>query len=180
MSIKTLEIAGMNYVLLSEGDNGQVIVYKENVAKVFELGSIAAKEEYAAMKFANSVNKLVVNAIELKPSEDYKYDLLIMERVYPLQYRAINIESRQEMFAQFEKQLKELHKAGFAHWDIQRPTSFQKGAIWDNIILTPQGLRLIDTGNSIYPGHINQDELEDAIEDDIACLNNFKSVFLTL
>ena len=41
----------------------------------------------------------------------------------------------------------QLHKAGFVHRDIKRPSGLN-GEYFDNVLLTNNGLRLIDVGIS--------------------------------
>ena len=73
--------------------------------------------------------------------------MLVMERLYPIDYRAYETEKRELWLNVFEDELSELHKAGFVHRDIRRPSTLD-GFYFDNILLTEQGLRLIDVGIS--------------------------------
>ena len=165
---------------LSAGENASVVAISDSVvAKQFEMGTPHLIQEKKAMEYANSLNDLVVKCEGTQYSEDFEWEYLLMERVYPLQYRALTQGQRLEFFNEFERQLKELHAQGFAHWDIQRPVNITKGTRWDNIILTQSGIRLIDTGNSMYPGHPDYDwDFNDAVKDDLQCLQRFKEVLL--
>lgn len=132
---------------LSSGGNNTVIALSEAEAgKLFsgdtrsDIGSEAEK-----MKFANTVNGLVVKFIRLDTNEDA--EMLVMERLYPLDYRAFEFEKRTLMFEAFEDELKELHKSGFVHRDLKRPSGMP-GFSFDNIFLTDKGIRLIDVGIS--------------------------------
>ncbi|HYK45024.1 MAG TPA: hypothetical protein VEV83_07645 [Parafilimonas sp.] len=66
------------------------------VGKIFtadtrsDIGSEAEK-----MKYANSVNGLVVKFIRLAYDDTIKAEMLIMEGIYPLDYRAYEVEKRE-------------------------------------------------------------------------------------
>lgn len=167
-----IKIDGTVYSLLSQGENGQVVVINnKEVAKIFELSG--SREEAKLMKAANQVNFLVVKLLRVDITSGYSKELLVMERLYPLQYRAISIPEREQMFEVFLTQLKELHLNGWAHGDIKRPTWCDSS--WDNIILTQTGLRLIDTGTAVTSEHYH---FKDWCERDIANAMEFKEVFL--
>ncbi len=70
-----------------------------------------------------------------------------MERLYPLDFRTYEYETRVLQIDVFEEELKQLHEAGFVHRDVRRPSS-ESGEVFDNIFLTEQGIRLIDVGIS--------------------------------
>ena len=98
---------------LSAGANNTVIVLNDTeVAKLFtgdtrsDLGSEAEK-----MKFANSVNDLVVRFIRLDYNEDLEAEMLVMERIHPIDFRAYEVEIRELWFDVFQDELKALHKA---------------------------------------------------------------------
>ena len=75
-------------------------------AKIFsgetrsDIGSEAEK-----MKFANTVNNLVVKFIRLDYDEANKWDLLVMERLYAFDYRSQEIEKRELWLDVFEDEL---------------------------------------------------------------------------
>jgi serine/threonine protein kinase len=99
------------------------------------------------MKFANKINDLVVKFIRLDFNAEFNAELLIMERIKPIDYRAFEVEKRELWLDVFEDELRELHKAGFVHRDIR--TTFNIGGLtFDNILLTDEGIRLIDVGIS--------------------------------
>ncbi len=136
--------------LLSTGDNNKVIVLSvTEVGKMFledtrsDIGSEAEK-----MKFANKVNNLVCRFIRLDYDESLKAELLVMERIYPIDYRAHEVEKRELWLEVFEQEMKELHNSGFIHHDLRRPSNIS-GLAFDNILLTDEGLRLIDVGISV-------------------------------
>jgi serine/threonine protein kinase len=45
----------------------------------------------------------------------------------------------------FEDKVSELHKSGFVQRDIKSPSNIS-GLVFDNLLLTDKGLRLIDVG----------------------------------
>jgi tRNA A-37 threonylcarbamoyl transferase component Bud32 len=173
--MKKIKLGNKMYNLVSKGANGSCVeISSTQIAKVFELGS--ASREANLMKKANSINGLVCQYIDITFTETFSHELLVMERLYPLQYRALSVKEREEMFEKFIVDLKELHSNGFAHWDIKRPEHVATGErLWDNIILTKEGLRLIDTGNSLLEG---DPDFEEAVQDDINSAMEFKEIFL--
>src|ERR1700712_3368945 len=93
---------------LSSGANNAVVVLsKTEAGKVFtedtrsDIGSETEK-----MKFANNINNLVVKFIRLERNEALNADMLVMERVYPMDYRSYEIEMREIWFDVFEEELK--------------------------------------------------------------------------
>jgi hypothetical protein len=175
-SAKTsIMIDSVKFALLSEGANGQVVgLTTDTCAKIFELGE--AQREADLMKVANGINGLLCNHIKVEITSGYSKELLVMERLYPLQYRALTVNQREVFFNKFLAELKELHSNGFAHWDVKRPSHVATGErLWDNIVLTPQGLRLIDTGNSVLQDDF---DFEEACKEDITNAMEFKKVFL--
>lgn len=138
----------MNYPRkLSSGANNTVIVLSDTeVAKLFtedtrsDIGSEAKK-----MKFANTINGLLVKFVRLEYNDDLAVEMLVMERLKPLDFRAYEVELRILWYSVFEDEMAALHRAGFAHQDLKRPSNIG-GDAFDNILLTEQGLRLIDVG----------------------------------
>lgn len=164
---------------LSAGANNTVIVLNENeVAKLFlgdtrsDIGSEAEK-----MKFANAINDLVVKFIRLDFHEDLQAEMLVMERIRPIDFRAYEVEIRQLWLEVFESELKTLHKAGFVHRDLKRPSDIQ-GLAFDNILLTEQGLRLIDVGISALKSQVGEKLFEKQVEIELQELEIFKDYFL--
>lgn len=135
---------------LSRGANNAIIALSEiEVGKLFsddtrsDIGSEAEK-----MRFANEVNGLVAKFSRLETHELLGVDMLVMERIYPLDFRAHEVEMREIWFDVFRDEIAALHAAGFVHHDLQRPSNLP-GERFDNILLTAQGLRLIDVGISV-------------------------------
>lgn len=134
---------------LSQGANNTVIALSPTeVAKLFtedtrsDIGSEAEK-----MQFANQINGLVVTFGRLDLDEAKGWEMLVMERLYPLDFRTYEYEARTLQLDVFSEELHQLHEAGFAHRDLRRPSS-EAGEVFDNIFLTERGIRLIDVGIS--------------------------------
>ena len=148
------------------------------VAKLFtddtrsDIGSEAEK-----MKFANIVNDLVVNFIRLDFQEDLQAEMLVMERIKPIEYRAYEVEVREIWFEVFESELKEIHKAGFVHRDLKRPSNIG-GLTFDNILLTDTGLHLIDVGISALKNQVGEKIFEIYVEIELQEMALFKEYFL--
>jgi len=166
--------------LLSSGANNKVIALTETeVAKLYvedtrsDIGSEAEK-----MKFANTVNSLVCRFIRLDFDESLQSDMLVMERIYPVDYRAYEIEKRELWADVFFDEMKQLHKAGFVHRDIRRPSDIG-GQAFDNVLLTHNGIRLIDVGISALLTQVGNKLFEKYIEIEIAEMQEFKTYFLS-
>lgn len=164
---------------LSSGENNVVIALSETeCGKLFtqdtrsDIGSEAEK-----MKFANQVNDLVVKFKRLDRDEATQSDMLVMERLYPLDYRSYEVEKRELIFEVFEDELKQLHKAGFAHHDIKRPAS-ERGEIYDNVFLTDKGIRLIDVGISVLRSQVGDKLYDRYMDEELKELEEFKKYFI--
>jgi serine/threonine protein kinase len=163
---------------LSAGNNNTVIALSETeVGKMFQgdtrsdIGSEAEK-----MKFANSVNNLVCKFIRLELMSD-NTELLVMERLYPMDYRSLEFEKRELYFDLFESELRALHKAGFAHRDLKRPSNIS-GFAFDNIFLTEKGIRLIDVGISAIKTQVGDQLFNKFVELELNELKEFEEYFL--
>jgi serine/threonine protein kinase len=164
---------------LSSGANNTVIVLSDTeVAKLFtddtrsDIGSEAEK-----MKFANLVNDLVVKFIRLDFREDLQAEMLVMERIKPIDYRAFEVEIRELWFEVFEAELIDLHKAGFVHRDLKRPSNIG-GLAFDNVLLTDTGIRLIDVGISALKSQVGEKIFEKYVEIELEEIALFKEYFL--
>lgn len=165
---------------LSRGANNTVIALSETeVAKLFsedtrsDIGSEAEK-----MKFANEVNTLVVRFIRLDFDEHLDSDMLVMERLYPLDFRAYEYERRELWLDVFEDELEQLHKAGVVHRGLRRPSDMP-GFTFDNIFLTEKGLRLIDVGISALRHQVGDRLFDRFVEQDLQEVELFREFFLT-
>lgn len=164
---------------LSSGANNTVIALSENEAgKLFssdtrsDIGSEAEK-----MKFANAVNGLVVRFLRLDALND-DAEMLVMERLYPMDFRAYEYEKRLLWLDVFEDELRALHKAGFAHRDLRRPSDMP-GERFDNIFLTPNGFRLIDVGISALRSQVGERLFERFVEQELKELEVFREFVLS-
>lgn len=168
-----------NPKILSSGDNNTVIALTETeVAKLFtgdtrsDIGSEAEK-----MRYANDINDLVVKFIRLDlMGEDV--ETLVMERLYPMDFRAFEVEKRELIFDVFEDKLHQLHKAGFAHRDLRRPSDMP-GLKYDNIFLTQRGIRLIDVGISAIRDKVGDRLFQRFIKVELEEMEEFRQFFLS-
>ena len=164
---------------LSSGENNTVIAISENEAgKLFEgdtrsdIGSESEK-----MKYANSVNGLVVKFIRLDTDDNSGSDMLVMERLYPMDYRSFETEKREIWFSVFKDELHELHNAGFVHRDIKRPAELS-GMPYDNVFLTESGLRLIDLGISVLKKTVGDKLFDRYVKEELDEVKEFKEFFI--
>lgn len=164
---------------LSAGANNTVIVLSDTeVAKLFtsdtrsDIGSEAEK-----MKVANAINTLVASFIRLDYNDELKAEMLVMERIRPIDYRAYEVERRELWYNVFADELAQLHQAGFVHRDIRRPSDLD-GLAFDNILLTEQGLRLIDVGISALRTQVGDRIFEKYLEIEKDELIQFRDYFL--
>ena len=165
--------------LLSSGNNNKVIALSETeVAKLFtgdtrsDIGSEAGK-----MKYANSINGVVVEFIRLDFDETIEAEILVMERIYPIDFRAYEVEKRELWINVFEDELKQLHSNGFVHRDLRRPSGLE-GFYFDNILLTHTGLRLIDVGISALKSQVSNKIFDKYIEAELEEMKIFREYFL--
>lgn len=165
--------------ILSFGDNNTVIALTETEAgKLFtgdtrsDIGSEAKK-----MKFANTVNDLVVRFIRLDFLND-DTEMLVMERLFPMDFRAYEYEKRELWLDVFEGELQELHQAGFVHRDLRRPSDMP-GERFDNIFLTPTGFRLIDVGISAQRSSVGERLFTRFIEQELKEFELFRQFVLS-
>jgi serine/threonine protein kinase len=165
---------------LSYGANNIVIALSDTeVAKIYEgdtrsdIGSEAEK-----MKVANAINSLIVNFIRIDFDEINHWEMLVMERLYPLDFRSFEVEKRKSIIEVFEDELKELHRQGFVHRDLKRPSNLS-GERYDNIFLTQQGLRLIDVGISALKSQVGEKLFIKYVEVELQELAEFKQYFLS-
>lgn len=164
---------------LSAGGNNVVIALSEKeVGKLYtgdtrsDIGSEAEK-----MKFANQVNDLVVKFIRLDIQEEMDADMLVMERLYPLDFRAYEYGKKILFFDVFEDELRALHREGFVHRDLRRPSEMP-GQLYDNIFLTEKGIRLIDVGISGIRAQVGDRLFDRFVEKELEELEEFRRFFL--
>ena len=114
------------------------------------------KLEAEKLKYANDINDLLVKFIRTDTINGI--NVLVTERHYPMQSRAFDYQQRLDFMRAFKVRLMELHAHGFAHGDLDFPILFNaeyaRGYMdrtycqSENVILTQQGVVLIDTGRS--------------------------------
>lgn len=163
---------------LSTGANNTVIALSDaEVGKIFhgdtrsDIGSEAEK-----MQYANRINGLVVRFIRLA-SYSADAEMLVMERLYPLDYRTLEFEKRELIIDVFQDGLSALHSAGFVHRDIRRPSNLP-GYHFDNVFLTESGIRLIDVGISALRSQVGEQLFSKFVAQEIEELAVFKEYFL--
>jgi serine/threonine protein kinase len=164
---------------LSKGTHHYVVALDEDtVAKIFEGDAHSDIEtEAAAMRFANEINDLVVKLVRTDFDEQLDADVLVMERLYAFDYRAYELEKKELWLEAFEYELKQLHEAGWLHGDLYQPGN-APGASFDNIFLTPQGIRLIDTGKAVLRLDAGEMLFEKKVRDEWEAVSMFKEYFL--
>ena len=165
---------------LSRGANNTVIALSSTeVAKLFvedtrsDIGSEAEK-----MQYAHAVNDLVVKFIRLDIDEGLDADMLVMERLYPLDFRAYEFERRELWLDLLEDELTALHRAGFVHRGIQRPSDMP-GMRFDNIFLTESGIRLIDVGISALRSKVGDRLFQRFVNRELEELEIFRKFWLS-
>jgi tRNA A-37 threonylcarbamoyl transferase component Bud32 len=163
---------------LSSGANNTVIALSETeVGKLFagdtrsDIGSEAEK-----MKFANQINDLVVKFVRLDELNEAT-EMLVMERIYAMDFRAYEYEKRELWLDVLEEDLLALHQAGFGHRHLRRPSEMV-GQPFDNILLTPQGFRLIDVGISALKTQVGDKLFARFVEQERKELEEFKTFVL--
>ena len=129
------------------------------------------------MKYANTINDLVVKFIRLDYNESLQAEMLIMERIKPFDFRSFEVEVRELWLDVFEDKLRQLHKTGFVHRDLRRPFDIG-GLTFDNILLTEKGLRLIDLGISVLKSKVGDAIFEKYIEIELQEMKVFREYFL--
>jgi serine/threonine protein kinase len=131
-------------------------------------------EQINAIKFANSINDLVVKFIR---KDDFGgNEMLVMERLYPISDKTLKKAEKEKFIADFEMKMKELHSNGFVHGDIRRPR-LSVPECFDNIVLTKDGFRLIDTDFSVILKRENVELFVYKQIDEDTEIKSFKSYF---
>lgn len=164
---------------LSSGANNTVIAITETEAGKLYSGDTRSDigSEAEKMKFANKINNLVVKFIRIDIDGDTGDEMLVMERLYPMDYRAYEISIRGLWFDVFEDEIKELHIAGFVHRDIKRPDDIP-GLLYDNVLLTDKGLRLIDVGISALKDSVGEKLFKKYVDEELNEIKELKEYFL--
>ncbi len=165
---------------LSYGANNLVVALSDTeVAKIFrgdtrsDIGSEAEK-----LKVANGINDLLVGFVRLDYDEARDWDMLVMERLYPIDFRSLEVSKRELLLDVFEDELRQLHQAGFVHRDVSRPSD-QSGERYDNVFLTDRGLRLIDAGISALRSQVGDKLFSRYVEVEEQGIKVFRDYFLS-
>ena len=139
---------------VSYGANNLVVALSAlEVAKIFwgdprsDMAGPAFRAEAQKLKVANSINDLLVRFVRLDYDDAQDWDMLVMERLYPLDFRSPELSKRELLIDVFEDELHQLHRVGFVHRHLKRSPN-QPGERYDNVFLTDGGLRLTDAGIS--------------------------------
>lgn len=136
------------------------------------------RSEAEKLKVANGINDLLVRFIRLDYDDEHDWDMLIMERLYPLDFRSLEIGKRELLLDVFEDELRELHKSGFVHRYIRRPSD-QSGERYDNVFMTDKGLRLIDAGMSALKTQVGDKLFGKYMEVEEREMAEFRAYFLS-
>ena len=132
---------------LSRGFHNEVwAVDGSLVAKVFELGDQRARRELLVLERVASTG-LMPAPMEVRASDDWEYELLIMERLRPREVRGFDADERERVLVEFEAGLRAMHDLGVAHGDIRR--TCEVGGEWDNVMWN-ESIRLIDAGSAVF------------------------------
>ena len=105
----------------------------------------------------------MVKFIRLEYNEALQVEMLFMERIRSIDFRAYEVEIRELWLEVFEDEITALHQAGFVHRDLKRPSDIS-GLAFDNILLTEQGLRLIDVGISALKSQVGDTIFQKYVE----------------
>ena len=185
----------MSYEIISESHNHRIVALSDTeVGKIPPINPLVfvnvatGKEEpmlnfkmdidleIKRLIFANAINDLMVRFIR-KDRFDESTDMLVMERLYPIDFQSLDKQERIPVFEKFKAQIYELHRKGFLHGDIEHPIRGNPEFLFNNIILTSNGLRLVDTGFSV----IRKDEPDRFItllRGELLEIMDFKEYFL--
>ncbi|MDR3628388.1 MAG: serine/threonine-protein kinase [Ignavibacteriaceae bacterium] len=163
---------------LSQGHNNMVVaISPTEVGKIFTPDSrVEISAEAENMKYANKINNLVVKFIRIDIDNDNQ--ILVMERLKLFDFRQFETELRDSMFNAFLEKIKELHRKGFVHRDLRRPSS-TGGDAYDNIIQTEEGFRLIDVGISASRERAGDKLFDQYVRTELKDLEHFKEYLLT-
>ncbi len=162
---------------LSQGHNNVVLaISPTEVGKVYTPDSrVEISVEAENMKFANKINNLVVKFLRI--DIDGENQILVMERLKLFDFRQFEVDVRENMFNSMLEKIKELHKKGFVHRDLKRPSANGADA-FDNIIQTEEGFRLIDVGISAVRERSGDKLFEQYVRTEIKILNEFEEYLM--
>ncbi len=104
--------------------------------------------------------------------------MLIIERLYSLDFRSLEVEKRELLLDVFADELRQLHRTGFVHRYIQRPSE-QPDERYDNVFLTNSGLWLIYVGISAMKTQVGDKIFNKYAEIEERELTGFGDYFLS-
>jgi serine/threonine protein kinase len=164
---------------LSRGTNNVVVALnKTEAGKIFTPESrVEISVEAENMRYANSINDLVVNFIRV--DIDGENQILIMERLNIFEPRSFEIEIRETEYSAFLDKLRELHKKGFVHRDIKGPSGYG-GRPFDNVVFTAEGIRLIDVGISAIKEKAGETLFKNYIETELKEAEEYYSFIMEI
>jgi|SRR5690554_2726803 len=162
---------------LSRGTNNVVIALsKTEAGKIFTPESrVEISVEAENMRYANKINDLVVKFIRIDIEGENQ--ILVMERLNIFEPRSFEVEVRETMYSVFMDKLIELHKNGFVHRDLKRPSGYG-GRPFDNIVFTSEGIRLIDVGISAIKEKAGEKLFNNYIETELKEAEEFYSFIM--
>ena len=162
---------------LSRGSNNVVIALsKAEVGKIFTPGSrVEVTTEAGNLQYANKINDLLVKYIRI--DIDGENEVLVMERLNIFEPRSFEKDIRETIYSVFIDKLNELRKHGFCHRHIKRPSGFG-GRPYDNIVLTAEGIRLIDAGISAIRDSSNEILFSKYVESEMKETEEFFKYFI--
>ncbi len=128
-------------------------------------------------KLSSGANNTVIVLSDTEYNDDLEAEMLVMERLKPLDYRSYEVEIRELWWSVFEDELTALHQGGFVHRDLKRPSGLD-GMTFDNILLTEQGLRLIDVGISALRSQVSDKIFDKFVEMERQEMVLFREYFL--
>ena len=151
-------------VALSDTEIGKVVL--PNTMKMIDVSTgkevnfggedPTVEAEAIALQYANTINDLMPKFIRTdtwRTESGKDYDMLVMERLYPLDIHHFDLPIRKAMMDLFELEMKQLHDSFFVHGDFMRPTNYYTRNnlewIFQNIVQTEAKIRLIDAGFAI-------------------------------
>jgi len=95
-----------------------------------------------------------------------------------MDFRAYEYEKRELWIDVLEDGLRALHKAGFVHRDLRRPSNII-GQPFDNVLLTAKGFRLIDVGISALRSQVGERLFDRFIVQELKELEEFSTFVLS-
>lgn len=180
LKIKGQTICRLNGTdLIGEGAFGTVYTYKNDdtrVIKVFKDTNSFPEAEFAAQLSAYNAG-LAAKPLSVGWTDDYKYEYLEMERVYPSTKDGFSKDELAKMLEDVAAKLILWHQSGWCHRDIARPTERNHhiiGGKWDNIWLTKSGVVLLDYGMAISSDNsFDEEEFGADCRQDLIDLNDW-------